>query len=224
VDDYLQVADAQGLSLGTGTSDTPFTLELWMRPDATATQQLIGKWGESTNQEYRVLMAAGTLRVDLRDQSTGGLVSVFTSNVSLSTLVGSWHHLAVTYDGRGGATAADGMAMYLDGVAVSLVRINDPAYIAMENLAAPVEIGREGPAWRQFDGSLDEIRLWNVARTAAEIQGAMLDELSGGESGLAAYWRLNEGAGTSSVDDSPATSNAVLHAGAAWIAGGPIVP
>jgi hypothetical protein len=220
VDDYVQVADAPALSFGNGTADTPFTMELWLRPDAVTKHQLMGKWGESSNQEYRLQIAQGTIRLDLRDQSTGGMAYAFTNGGG--SLLGGWHHLAVTYDGRGGATAADGIAMYLDGVAVALVRINDPAYVAMENLAAPVEIGREGPFWNQFAGGLDEIRVWNVARTAAEIQGAMLDELSGVESGLVAYWRLNEGAGGSSADDSPATNTAVLHAGVAWVAGGPL--
>ncbi len=93
------------------------------------------------------------------------MASVFTNGLPAG-MVGAWHHVAVTYDGRGGATAADGITVYIDGVPVALVRINHPAYVAMENLAAPLQIGREGPFWNQYNGALDEIRLWNVARTA----------------------------------------------------------
>jgi hypothetical protein len=110
-------------------------------------------------------------------------VSVYTT-ASQAVLVGGWHHLAVTYDGRGGANAAAGLTMYIDGIAVPVTRINNAAYVAMENAGAPLQIARESPSWQQFNGALDEIRLWNLARTAAEIQAAMAIELGGSEAGL----------------------------------------
>jgi hypothetical protein len=216
VDDYLRIVDAPTLSFGNGTTDTPLTIEMWLRPDAISRQQLIGKWGESTNQEYRIFIGGGTLRVDLRDQSTNGLAAVFLSSLPASALQGAWHHLAVTYDGRGGATAADGIAVYVDGVAQALVRINDPAYVAMENGTAPIEIGREGPFWNQYDGGLDEVRLWTVARTVSEIQAAMSSQLIGTESGLVGYWRFNEGAGSTSFDYSTGHHPAVLVISPTW--------
>jgi hypothetical protein len=96
---------------------------------------------------------------------------VFTSLLNLSTLLGSWHHVAVTYDGRGGATAADGIAIYVDGALQGVFRINDAAYVAMENGTAPLEMGREGPQWNMYDGGMDDVRIWNVARTVTQIQG-----------------------------------------------------
>jgi len=203
VDDFVQVADAPNLSFGTGTTDSAFTIEMRIRADnVNAKRQLIGKWGEGTNQEYRVYFAAGTLRVDLRDQSSGGLASVFTSLLNLSTLLGSWHHVAVTYDGRGGATAADGIAIYVDGALQGVFRINDAAYVAMENGTAPLEIGREGPSWNMYDGGLDDVRMWNVARSASAIQAAMNAELLGTEPGLVGYWRFDEPGASTALERS----------------------
>jgi hypothetical protein len=85
-----------------------------------------------------------------------------------------------------------------------------------------VEIGREGPFWNQYDGGLDEIRMWNVARTQAQIQAAMAVELTGVEAGLVAYWRFNEASGATSADDSPANHAAALTIPPQRIAGGPI--
>ena len=51
VNDYVQVADANALSFGNGTVDTPFTIELWLRPDAMVRHQLLGKWGSNTTSE-----------------------------------------------------------------------------------------------------------------------------------------------------------------------------
>jgi Concanavalin A-like lectin/glucanases superfamily/Bacterial Ig domain len=220
VDDYLQVADANDLSFGNGGIDSPLTFELWFRPNAMGKQQLLGKWAAS-NAEYKLHIASGVLRLDLYDNSARAMVSAYTG--SQTALIGSWHHLAVTYDGRGGATAANGITIYIDGVAVAVSRINNPAYVAMENLTASIQIGRESTSFKQFAGGLDELRLWNVARTAGEIQSALATELSGGEPGLVAYWRFNEGTGPTATDDSPADHTAALFNGTVWVLGGPIV-
>jgi hypothetical protein len=53
-----------------------------------------------------------------------------------------------------------------------------------------------------FLGEIDEVRIWNVARTATEIQENIRRELSGSESGLAAYYKMSDGEGTSLTDDS----------------------
>ncbi len=221
VDDYVTVADAPGLSFGSASADGPLTLELWFRPDAMGRHQLLGKWGETSNQEYKLHIVSGGIRVDLRDQSAQAGAYAFTTG-NFNHLIGSWHHLAVTYDGRGGATAAQGITMYVDGVSVPLHRATDPGYVAMENLADPIQIGRSGPVWRQFDGGLDDIRLWRVARSVSEIQGAMNTELSGLEAGLAAYWRFNEGADSTAADAVSGGSVATLLNGAAWTLGGPL--
>jgi hypothetical protein len=217
VDDYLQIPDAPALSFGIGTVDTPLTIEMWLRPDLMGRHQILGKWGETgTNLEYRLHIVSGWLRLELRDNSAQSSAAAFTVN-NFAGLVGSWHHLAVTYDGRGGPTAADGIAMYVDGVSVPLNRETSPTYVAMENLAAPLIIGRGGPSWEQYDGGLDELRLWNVARTLSEIQTTMVTELGGAEPGLVGYWQFNDGTGTSAGASSPGTPSATLINGPVWI-------
>ena len=44
-----------------------------------------------------------------------------------------------------------------------------------------------------FDGVIDEVRLWNVARTEAEIQSTMNSTLAGTEEGLVGYWNFDDG-------------------------------
>jgi hypothetical protein len=221
VDDYAVVADTAALSFGTGTADRPLTMEMWLRPDAMVRHQLVGKW-DGTQAEYKLHIASGVIRLDLRDASAATTVSAFTGN--LSALIGSWHHLAVTYDGRGGATAANGITLYVDGVAVALTRLNSATYVAMEDLTAPLQIGREGPSWKQYDGGLDEVRLWSVARTASELQATLGVELSGAEPGLVGYWRVNEGTGTTADDASPTDRAMTFFNGVTWAAGGPLGP
>ncbi len=222
--DHVDAPDADSLSFGNGTADRAMTIEAWFRPDTVARKQnLVSKWWEGSVREYRLyLIPGGALRLDLRDGSAGVTVSVITSNIA--GLEGAWHHVAVTYDGRGGATAANGVTIYVDGVVVPVTRYNSAAYVAMENWTAPLELGCEIVGYQCFDGGLDEVRLWNVVRTASEVQAMMRSELTGAEPGLVAYWRFNEGAGTAVADDSPGTNTATLRNSTAWMAGGPPAP
>jgi hypothetical protein len=69
-----------------------------------------------------------------------------------------------------------------------------------------------------FEGSLDEVSLWNVARSAAQIQQDMFRTLSGNEPGLSAYYAMSDGAGTTLTDDGPASWSGTL------LDGGGLVP
>ena len=219
--DHLQVPDADSLSFGNGTSDRPLTIEAWFRPDTmTGKQNLVSKWWEGSVREYRLYLVPGALRLDLRDGSAGVTVSAITNNQA--ALAGGWHHVAVTYDGRGGVTAANGITIYIDGVSVPLTRQNSASYVAMENWTAPLELGCEIAGFQPFNGGLDEVRLWNAVRTQSQVQATMLSELTGSEPGLAAYWRFNDGAGTSVADDSPSSHTATLYNTTSWMSGGPL--
>jgi len=47
-----------------------------------------------------------------------------------------------------------------------------------------------------MNGHIDEVRLWSIARTQSQIYSDKDKILSGKESGLEYYWRLDEGSGT----------------------------
>ena len=61
----------------------------------------------------------------------------------------------------------------------------------------PTAIGWALSGWSsfRFDGQLDEFRIWNYARSNAEIQADMNKKLTGNESGLHGYWNFDEGEG-----------------------------
>ena len=74
-----------------------------------------------------------------------------------------------------------------------------------------------------FQGTMDEVRIWNVARTAAEIQGAMGGPLATPAPNLLGRWAANEGAGTTTADSSGRNINGTLTGGPTWVAGTPFV-
>ena len=62
--------------------------------------------------------------------------------------------------------------------------------------------GYDQTANRRFNGSMDEVRIWNTARTQSEIRENMHLTLKGNETGLAAYYQFdNDDIGPSNVKD-----------------------
>ncbi|MCU0518286.1 MAG: LamG domain-containing protein, partial [Oscillatoria sp. Prado101] len=55
-----------------------------------------------------------------------------------------------------------------------------------------VLIGSYSQAAHSYNGCLAEVRVWNKARTQAEIQADMSKRLTGKEAGLVGYWPLND--------------------------------
>jgi hypothetical protein len=56
--------------------------------------------------------------------------------------------------------------------------------------------------WDAFAGGINELRIWEVARTREQIQQSMCIELSGTEPGLVGYWKFNEAGGQTAYDSS----------------------
>jgi archaellum component FlaF (FlaF/FlaG flagellin family) len=64
-----------------------------------------------------------------------------------------------------------------------------------------------------FQGEIDEVRLWNIALTATQIQNTMYNFLNGDEPGLAAYYSMSDGSGLIVTDDSVNNWNGTIHDG-----------
>jgi hypothetical protein len=114
-----------------------------------------------------------------------------------------WFHVAATYDGS--ATRA-----FVNGA--------DKGALEVGKLATPsnslfVGVGLLG-------ASIDELRVWNVARTDTEIQSDMHVRLTGSEPGLVGYWRFDEGAGTTARDSSSGAIPGALVNGPTWVPSG----
>ncbi len=112
-----------------------------------------------------------------------------TSPVGAMT-TGQFTHVAGTYDG---AT----MRLYIDGNRVA--QAAGTFSIADANVNLWLGDSQSNPT-RVFDGVIDEVRIWNRARSAAEIVTNMNRQLPEAyyatpDSGLVAYWQLNEGTG-----------------------------
>jgi len=74
-----------------------------------------------------------------------------------------------------------------------------------------------------WPGKIDEVRIWNVARSPAEIQTYFDRSLHGSESGLVAYWRFDEGNGNIATDFTGNGHTGTLINSPTWMIS-PVVP
>lgn len=117
-----------------------------------------------------------------------------------------WFHVASTYDGvtlRG----------YINGVEKGSRTFIEP----LTTTQTVVNIGRSIHTMAYFDGILDEVRIWNLARTPEQIAGAMYARLTGNEEGLVGCYHFDEGSGTTAHDSSDRHHDATLVSGPLWV-------
>lgn len=109
----------------------------------------------------------------------------------------SWQHFAFTYDAGIGR-------FYKDGVLLA----------TKSGMGAPgswggFNIGATNS--NTIDGKVDEVRIWNEARTLAEISANMCDLSSyASEANLVAYYKFDQGSGSSRVIDLKGSHNGAL--------------
>lgn len=148
-------------------------------------------------------------------QETGP--TCFTNTLENSIILDGWQHVAVTY------SPSTGVSMYINGVLHEVIQNVAPSYSIADNSAYNLYVGNSAVHNATFDGAIDEVRLWNIVRTGDQIRTGMADTLSGTETGLVAYWRMNEGSGLT-ADDLSGNENQLSVSDIAWVAGTPFVP
>ena len=158
--DWLTVADAPRLDLTTGA-----TIEAWVRPTA------VSNWRTVALKE-----SASTLAYALYASASGGkpMAIVFTNGTQqklsgpTALPLNTWTHLAATYDGAQ-------LRLYTNGV----LRANKPVTGSIPNSSGPLRVGGNN-VWptEWFKGELDELRVYNQALSAAEIEADMTTPLA----------------------------------------------
>lgn len=131
--------------------------------------------------------------------------SVPTNEIVLPDAVGM-HHIAYSYDGRILRAYIDGIETYSSGNARFILDTSNTA-LAIGNNSS----GSGNP----FDGAVEEVRIWNVARTREQISAGIDADFSGTEAGLVGYWKCNDSTGSTVSDLSSYGNDGTLYG--SWV-------
>jgi len=200
----VSIASAQNFSINfTGGDDrltapqnasfeigTAFTIEAWIQATqwrAEAWQgTIVGIDGQNPDIGYAFRCGKnGTLSFVM------AVNNVWTEAQSDAIMnANQWNHVAATVDGTN-------INLYINGNLVATT----PYSGTIGQRMLPLTIGSSaGFAGRGFNGAIDEVRIWNVARTQAEINDNKDVDLMGTEAGLTAYFPMNEGSGLTTAN------------------------
>ncbi|KPA18019.1 Pentaxin, partial [Candidatus Magnetomorum sp. HK-1] len=182
------------VNLGTGIADqfsagTAITIEYWFKGSVLLSPVRI----QDVSGAYIVAgwNPANPIHIISTDGDTGN--GLTCGNLDYIT-DGKWHHLAMTWQ----KNTSFGYKSYLDGVLVAQrdsANVNLPVF-SNDN----TYIGSYGSLGEFINGQLDDVRIWNVARSQTQIQETMCQKLAGTESGLVAYYRFDHISGTTLKD------------------------
>ncbi|GEM_PF-1753555 len=141
------------------------------------------------------------------------------------TATSTWHHIAVTVDRQNAANSR----MYIDGVSVqtstdgtfsSIGDISNSVSICIGSAAAnDCTVGTAN----SFNGNIDDVRIYNYARTAGEILEDMNSSHPLGGSGtLTGYWKFDDQMGTTAQDSGKNNLDLTLGGSPSWTSSGKI--
>ena len=131
-------------------------------------------------------------------------VSLFPSNYVLPR--NTWIHIAGVVD-----TKNDTIKLIVDGneIAVSGFKGVNEIYTS----EIPLRIGwsyENHPMYTHINGFIDEVRVWNIARSTEDIRADMNKQLNGDEPGLVGYWKFDTQQNGKIFDSSPNRNHGTL--------------
>lgn len=198
--DYINCGNPAGLQI---TGDQ--TIEMWLFPYALDARR---------NPLAKAYAGEGTLTMETDGTinyyygTGGGNNSPYQSFGTGSQInPNEWTHIAVVRD-----LSNMKLHWYINGILVNSV---DAEFSFAQSGSNTFYIARGYV--NDFKGQIDEVRVWNVARTSYEIASNKNSELTGMEDGLAGYWTFNEGSGTTAYDQSPFGHNGTLAGNTSYL-------
>ncbi|UCD94331.1 MAG: hypothetical protein JSU69_11305, partial [Candidatus Zixiibacteriota bacterium] len=129
-------------------------------------------------------------------------VDVLESADNLLTL-NEWQHVAGLWDG-------DSLKLFRNGIQVASSSYTGPGI--PEPSDKPLRIGTETPTWQNFDGLIDEVKIYRGALSTAEIMDEVKMTMRG-------YWKFDESSGSIAYDSSGYGNDGILTNGPARVTG-----
>ena len=176
-DDYIQTTFG-GV---TGSSDRTFEAWIYVDPSAPATNLCISDYGTNSSGDRNTFMVTGTRKLACFAGGTNGNLSSSNNN---DVPVGQWTHVAFVLDAGTGY-------LYVDGVQVGTGNLSG---VSTPTSGGDFRIGqRVSGGSILFNGLIDEVKVYDIARDSIDIVNDMNDEVCSLPTSLVAYYRMNDG-------------------------------
>ena len=154
--DYVLVADDPNLDI-----TKAITLMAWIKPNKVAIQYFLKKAISGSTDGYElVLSSSGKVVFRLNQKSQGDTYRI-DSATSYPTDGSTWMHAAATYDGTV-------QRLYINGIE----EVSNPASITIGTNDTALGIGAQADGIRLYDGTMDDVRIYNRALSPTEITAA----------------------------------------------------
>ena len=169
--DFINISDHSDLDLTNN-----YTLEAWIFSESFS-------WLAGIISKYQTNAANGYI-LRLTSQSPYSGIGFDEKNTSTGVLnANQWHHIAAVNNNGQRKLYINGILTTISGSPLNVTSNSDP-----------IRLGSDYSS-RFFDGRIDEVRIWNIAREQNDITNTMDSTLNGTEDGLVAYYNFNEGSG-----------------------------
>jgi hypothetical protein len=162
---YIRIPHAAALN-----PTNRFTFEAWVAVSSPSSCSSIA--GKSFTQAWWVGVCGTTLRSYLKGTPSlrdGGVIPA-----------GAWTHIAVVFNGTR-------RFHYINGEQV----LNVPETGPLTTSTAEMRIGSDVSFGVTPQGSIDEVRLWSIARTQAQIRQFINQRINVAQAGLVGVWALD---------------------------------
>lgn len=200
IDDRIQVSDPAALA--SLEMSEALTIEAWVQPrgpGGAGGGVIVSKEGEYALTR----LTDGTIAFSIAGTSLGWV----TVATAASAPERAWTHIALSY-----SSAAGAVAVYENGVNVDSIPASGAIGDVHTNWNELWIGGRQNSGSNEwFHGVIDEVRVWNVARSTSAI--ALFDDRvlsTWSRTGLKGYWRLDEVSGGLVTDTSAARSHGTM--------------
>jgi Concanavalin A-like lectin/glucanases superfamily len=152
-------------------------------------------------------VAGSTTNHATLDPFTGGAFNDdSTADLGITSSSDQWVHIAMVWDGTN-------LLVYVNGVLKITAKSTMSTVTALATAQSVLSIGCNPTNNTCFNGYLAEFRVWNVARAAADILANYKKPAVGNETGLVAYYKFADAAGSTTAADSVTTAGHVAHPG-----------
>ena len=195
VNDYVNIGTNSMFDFASGT------IEALVKPTATSNTNkcIVANRSEDAKTRWSLHLNVADNKLGLYNGSFYRVIDAGTINSS------TWYHVAFVIK-------ASATSVFVDGVYKGDINIGMGSSTGNPLLIGATDQINELPI-EYFQGSIDEVRIWNVTLSETEIKDRMSCELIGDETGLIAYYQFNQGFNNSdnssvaSLTDNSSNSN-----------------